>query len=119
MSYYKGVLRAKVVLDREEQDSYTLVIQASDNPSPNTSIHHQNQLTDSLIVRISVADENDNKPECEQDAYRLEVSQNAEVGTVLTQVKGVDYDLGRNSQLRYFINGVGRDSTSDLINLSK
>lgn len=90
---------AKAVFDREEQDRYTLVIQAIDNPSALNS----NQLSDSLLIKIRILDQNDNKPECDQDRYYLEVVQNVEIGTILSQIKGIDNDVGKNAQLRYFI----------------
>lgn len=84
-----------------------MVIQASDNPSTDTEENAQggqaHRLTDSLLVKIRVLDENDNRPECEQDKYFIEIGQNVDVGTILTQVKGIDNDAGRNAQLRYFI----------------
>lgn len=104
------------MFDREEQDRYTVVIQASDNP---TAAGSQNQLTDSLVVKVRILDENDNRPECEQDKYFIEVAQNADVGTILTQVKGIDNDLGRNAQLRYFIHALDAPRPSDPVFLSK
>lgn len=93
------------------------MIQASDNSGATGS---QNQLTDSLLVRIRVLDENDNRPECEQDRYFIEIGQNADVGTILTQVKGIDNDAGRNAQLRYFIHAANvAPNRSDPTTLSK
>ena len=109
----KGTLRARTVLDREEQDLYTLVIQAIDNPMATGG---QNQLTDSILIKIRVVDQNDNQPECEQDKYFIEVAQNADVGTILGQIKGIDNDLGRNAQLRYFIHASNRSDPSIISN---
>ena len=57
-------LSARVLLDREEQDNYTLIIQAS-----NDCLHEPNNITvydpndrSQLLVKIKVADVNDNSP---------------------------------------------------------
>ncbi|CAF0900840.1 unnamed protein product [Brachionus calyciflorus] len=92
-----GRLYAKKSLDREEKSYYNLVIEARDNPYGLTS----NQLTDSINIKINILDQNDNSPKCEQDIYKIEVSQNADIGSFLYQVKGIDYDIGSNSNLTY------------------
>ena len=124
-------MRARSVFDREEQNLYTLVIQAMDSPTTNQKPGDENtnqasqnhhQLTDSLLVKIRILDQNDNRPECEQDTYSIEVGQNVDIGTILTQVKGIDYDLGRNAQLRYFIHALAPtsiNSSHTTITLSK
>ncbi len=92
------MLYAKKTLDREEQEVYTLMIQAIDNPSSTS-----NQLTDSLLIRIRVLDLNDNKPYCEQDQYTIETVQNVQPGTTLLQVKAIDLDQGENAQLNFHL----------------
>lgn len=93
-----------------------LVIQASDNP---LATGGQTQFTDSLLVKIRVLDQNDNRPVCEQDRYTIEVGQNVEVGTILTQIKGIDNDSGHNAQLRYFIHANVSPNRSDPTTLSE
>jgi hypothetical protein len=93
-----GLLYAKKALDREEQEIYTLMIQAIDNP-----FSASNQLTDSLLIRIRVLDLNDNKPYCEQDKYTIETVQNVQPGTILLQVKAIDLDQGENAQLNFHL----------------
>jgi hypothetical protein len=99
------MLYAKKPLDREDQDLYTLMIQAIDNPASTS-----NQLTDSLLIRIRVLDVNDNKPYCEQDAYTIETVQNVQPGTVLLQVKAIDADQGTNAQLNYHLTLLDRSA---------
>lgn len=92
-----GKLYAKSSLDREEQSSYTIVIQARDNPTGSSF----NQLTDSLLIKIRILDLNDNKPYCEQNTYSIETVQNVDISTSLLQVKGFDNDIGKNAKLIY------------------
>jgi hypothetical protein len=99
------------VFDREEQDSYTLVIQATDNP---LALVKSNQLSDSILIKIRILDLNDNEPECEQDEYRIELVQNVDTGTILMQIKGVDDDIGRNARLSYHIKSNNK-TTSQLL----
>ena len=91
------MLYIKSDVDREVQDLYTLVIQAKDNPT-GSGLH---QLSDSLLIKIRILDVNDNSPFCERDMYTIETVQNVDVNTNLLQVKGVDYDIGRNANLSY------------------
>ena len=102
-----GLLYAKRPLDREEQDLYTIMIQAIDNPA---SAITANQLTDSLLIRIRILDLNDNKPYCEQDKYTIETVQNVQPGTVLLQVKAIDADVGVNALLSYHLTLLNRSA---------
>ena len=94
----QGTLFVKSHIDREEQDTYTLIIQAKDNPN------QSNQLTDSLLIKIKILDVNDNSPYCEQDFYSIETVQNIEINTTLLQIRGLDRDTGKNSKLTYSLN---------------
>ena len=93
-----GILFIKSNIDREEQDLYTLVIQAKDNPSESIGLQ---QLSDSLLVKIRVLDINDNVPFCEKEFYSIETVQNVDENTNLVQVKGIDNDIGKNANLTY------------------
>ncbi len=109
-----GILYAKKPLDREEQESYSIMIQAYDNPF---DFSDSNQLTDSLLIRVKVLDMNDNKPYCEQDQYLIETVQNVNLGTVLLQIKALDLDLGKHAQLNYELKPLDQNlqSSEDLI----
>lgn len=87
----------KKPLDREEQDLYTFVVQAKDNPNGAVS----QQLSDSLLIKIRILDVNDNKPYCENEVYNVETIQNADENTTLIQVVGLDNDIGKNAQIVY------------------
>jgi len=105
-----GTLYLNSTLDREEQDLYTLVIQAKDNP---TSVQ---QLSDSLMIKIRVLDENDNEPRCEKESYSIETVQNVDINSTLLQVKGVDVDL--NAQLRYSLKPIDSSKHKELFKIN-
>ena len=87
----------KTPLDREEQDLYTLVIQARDNPNGAVT----QQLSDSLLIKIRILDVNDNKPYCENEVLNAETIQNADVNATIIQINGLDRDIGRFAQIVY------------------
>lgn len=97
-----GELFVKSKLDREQQDVYTLVIQARDN----AGMPHAKRLSDSLLIKVRVLDVNDNKPFCERQFYSVYVNQNADVNTGLLDVKGVDLDLGANAEIQYSLSAL-------------
>ncbi len=105
-----GTLYLNSTLDREEQDLYTLVIQAKDNPSS------LQQLSDSLMIKIRVLDENDNEPRCEKDTYSIETVQNVDINSTLLQVKGVDVDL--NARLRYSLKPINSVKDQELFKIN-
>ncbi|XP_043918358.1 protocadherin-23 [Protopterus annectens] len=83
-------------LDRETTDLYTLVIEALDGGEP--------PLTGRLHLQLSVTDENDNPPKFSQAEYRVQVWENAEPGSAVTQIHASDPDQGDNGAVIYEIN---------------
>ncbi|XP_067948200.1 protocadherin beta-10-like isoform X2 [Watersipora subatra] len=90
-------------LDREVQGAYTLELLARDYGQPSRS--------GSIILNVTVGDENDNKPHFSQPIYSVRVPESAKPGIMLTRVIATDQDSGLNGQLKYSI----RDSTSSKI----
>lgn len=80
-------------LDYERKKSYTLHVQVRNtHPDPRfVSVDSKDQAT----VRISVEDV-DEPPRFERPAYRMEVKENAAVGTAIGLVSAVDQDARRN-----------------------
>jgi protocadherin delta 1 len=66
-------------LDRELKDSYDLNIKAVDGGNP--------QRYSSALLRVVVADANDNAPKFDKATYEAEVSENSPVGHSVLQVK--------------------------------
>ncbi|XP_022074120.2 protocadherin gamma-A11-like [Acanthochromis polyacanthus] len=82
-------------LDREKEDSISLVLTAFDGGEP--------QMTGTIRILITVLDVNDNAPVFTQSTYTASVFENAPEGTVVTTVSASDADYGTNSRVKYSI----------------
>ena len=81
--------------DREEADSHTFTVLATNPGLPS--------LSSSALVTISVTDQNDVAPEFNQTTYSGAVRENAQFGTVVLQVSATDRDVGSNANITYSI----------------
>ncbi|XP_056130418.1 protocadherin Fat 4 [Lampris incognitus] len=90
-----GKLSAAAELDREDQASYLLYIQATDSGSP--PLHSVGK------VNITVRDINDNRPVFYPVQYFANVKENEPSGSYVTSVSATDPDLGRNGTVKYII----------------
>ena len=93
-----GVIRTTVSLDREEVDSYELVVGAYDNP-----LNRSYQLTSEVNVTILVLDMNDNAPIFLQREYNASILDNQRRRTEILRVMATDEDAGLNGEIRYVI----------------
>lgn len=82
-------------LDRENQSSYQLVVEAHDGGQP--------ALVGKIKVTVLVQDANDNEPQFERKLYELQVREDTPKGTPVLRVQAHDADLDQNAQLSYFI----------------
>ncbi|KAM8910672.1 protocadherin beta-16-like [Spinachia spinachia] len=82
-------------LDREKEETHTLVLIASDGGEPHRS--------GTVRIYITVLDANDNAPVCSQPVYKAEVSENSPEGTVVTTVSANDADKGANGDVTFSI----------------
>ncbi|XP_028840453.1 protocadherin-1 isoform X2 [Denticeps clupeoides] len=80
-------------LDREQKDSYDLNIRVVDGGSPPRQ--------SSALLRVVIADANDNAPRFEKSSYEAAVAENSPVGHSVLQVKANDSDLGSNGEIEY------------------
>ncbi|XP_055975002.1 protocadherin-23 [Sorex fumeus] len=80
-------------LDREEQATHELQIEAWDGGHPRRTGH--------LRVELRVLDENDNPPVFELAEYRAAVREDAPPGTEVCRVRATDRDQGANGAVRY------------------
>ena len=92
-----GVVYAIAVLDREQQPSYTLTIEARDMGTPS--------LATNVTVHVQVTDINDNRPEFSQSLYQIEISEDIPLNSVVVQITAVDMDEGANANLTYVLMG--------------
>ncbi|KAL2077308.1 hypothetical protein ACEWY4_026812 [Coilia grayii] len=87
------VMILKKSLDREKEDSLSLLLTATDGGDP--------QMSGTVQIYISVLDANDNAPICSQRIYKSSVLENAPKGTDLTTVQASDADEGLNGKVTY------------------
>ena len=83
-------------LDRESITTYILEIIAKDKGNPPLE-----SLT--LTVSVNVQDDNDNNPSFLQNPYNGSVSEGANNGSDVIEVKAKDADIGRNGEVIYSI----------------
>ncbi|XP_050727023.1 cadherin-87A-like [Eriocheir sinensis] len=110
-NFYLDKLHGKVytnaVLDREQRESYTLVVKATNDPNfiidPEQEVVFDSEDPTQAVVSISVEDENDTPPRFLQDLYYAGVSHKAEVDRFVRMLKAVDDDAGLNGTLSYSI----------------
>ncbi|XP_068597077.1 protocadherin-20 [Brachionichthys hirsutus] len=94
----RGTLRAKTPLDREQQGTYQLWVEAIDGGEP--------ALSCITMVTVLLMDVNDNPPvvlfPLSNQSYML-VLPNTLPGTLITEVYAVDKDTGMNAVIAYSI----------------
>lgn len=79
-------------LDREDIDSYRLIVKAMDEGIP--------QLTGTATISVSVLDKNDNPPRFTR-LFSVNVTENAEPGSFVIRVTSSDLDIGENANATY------------------
>lgn len=88
-----GLITTKAPLDREVQDSIDLKITARDGgPNPKRAYTH---------LKISILDENDEKPTFAQTVINVSLSENTPPDTLVAMVSAVDHDQGTNGSVSY------------------
>ncbi|XP_057705858.1 protocadherin gamma-A11-like isoform X44 [Corythoichthys intestinalis] len=80
-------------LDREKEETHTLMLIASDGGEPHRS--------GTVKIHITVLDANDNAPVCSQPVYKVDVPENSPSGTLITTVSANDADAGLNGDVTY------------------
>uniref|UniRef100_A0A8D3BXV6 Protocadherin 2 alpha b 9 n=1 Tax=Scophthalmus maximus TaxID=52904 RepID=A0A8D3BXV6_SCOMX len=92
-------------LDRETQDVIELTLTAIDGGKP--------PKTGTLQIKVNVLDVNDNSPVFSKPLYKVQVVENANVGTTLLTLTATDLDDGVNGQLVYSFTGRVRLNPDD------
>lgn len=103
-------LIVKGTLDREQKDSYELVLRVRDGGSPPRSSQ--------ALLRVSITDVNDNSPQFERSTYEAEMTENAPPGTPVLQVRASDWDIGVNGQVEYVF-GAATENVRRLLRLDE
>ncbi|KAH0535378.1 hypothetical protein KQX54_016085 [Cotesia glomerata] len=87
-----GEISTNAKLDREEMNSYELIIEARDQGEP--------RLSGTATVIVSVLDKNDNPPRFTR-LFSVNVTENAEVGAFVIRITSSDQDIGKNANVTY------------------
>ncbi|KAK0151211.1 Protocadherin-7 [Merluccius polli] len=103
-------LIVKGPLDREQRDSYELILRVRDGGSPPRSSQ--------ALLRVAITDVNDNSPRFERAVYEAEMAENAPPGTPVLQVRASDRDVGVNGQVEYVF-GAATESVRRLLRLDE
>jgi hypothetical protein len=91
-----GIIILEQSLDREQQSSYNISVQATDQ-SPGQS------LSSFTTVTITVLDINDNPPVFERRDYLVTVPEDTSPGTQVLAVFATSKDIGTNAEITYLI----------------
>jgi len=94
-----GVVKARVMFDREYVDRLRFTVLARDAGQP--------QRTATAAVTITIVDVNDNTPTFLQTSYGFSLEEHVPVGTLVGSVAATDYDSSINGQVTYRIFGLG------------
>ncbi|XP_024284894.2 protocadherin gamma-A10-like isoform X10 [Oncorhynchus tshawytscha] len=89
-------------LDREKQETLSLVLTATDGGEP--------QRSGTVRIDITVMDVNDNAPVCGLPVYKANVNENSPVGTFVTTVSADDADQGVNGEVTFSIAHVAKEA---------
>ncbi|XP_053097300.1 protocadherin gamma-A3-like isoform X28 [Pangasianodon hypophthalmus] len=97
-------------LDREKQETFTLLLTAVDGGEP--------VLSGTVQIHVTVLDSNDNAPVFTQKVYKASIIENSPKGTKLTTVSASDADEGTNGQVTYYISNTDK-SVKDVFTINQ
>uniref|UniRef100_A0A8C3DH52 Uncharacterized protein n=1 Tax=Corvus moneduloides TaxID=1196302 RepID=A0A8C3DH52_CORMO len=98
-------------LDRETIPVHRLVLTASDGGRPS--------LTGTMELVISVLDTNDNAPQFNQSVYKVQLPENAELGTLVIRLNATDLDEGSNSNISYSLQILSPQDGRDVFRIDR
>ncbi|CAI9733499.1 protocadherin beta-15-like isoform X2 [Octopus vulgaris] len=98
-------------LDRETKDSYNIEVIAKDGGTPpKQSV---------LNVKISVEDENDNKPQFSQSIYNVSIEHKHKKNIPVVTLSASDLDIGRNGKISFYFSQKTDEKIRRLFNLDE
>lgn len=113
-----GVIRSNSSFDREEREAFEIVVKATSNPDyivyereeelgfSAASRSYREEDLSLALVRITIADVNDNAPKFLNDPYLAGIRTSMQVGDLVATVSAVDPDLGNNGQFEYRLDAI-------------
>ena len=99
-------------LDREDVASYSLTLEARDDPS--APLREQRKTPG--YIRVALIDVNDNRPAFDKTFYARTIKENAKIDTLIATVKASDGDAGYNGVVEYSVDRSAGNS-SDLFDV--
>lgn len=84
-----------LVLDRETNPQYDVMIKCQDTGSP--------PKVTNKTFSVVISDENDQEPRFLQDIYTISLPENNDIGLNIIQVSAVDDDSDQNAAIEYFL----------------
>ncbi|VVD04616.1 unnamed protein product [Leptidea sinapis] len=97
-----GTITTNETLDREEWESYYLIVMAQDSSTTDPR-------TATANLTIVVEDENDNSPIFSQVAYEIFISERTLAGDFIFGARATDSDIGINKKIIYELKGEHKD----------
>ncbi|XP_071024057.1 protocadherin gamma-A11-like isoform X10 [Oncorhynchus clarkii lewisi] len=97
-------------LDREKQEEVTLLLTAVDGGTP--------QRSGTVVIHVTVLDANDNIPVFSQDVYRVSLTENPPLHSVVVTVSATDADKGANGEVTYDFRSIS-DKASSIFSIDK
>ncbi|XP_067112839.1 protocadherin gamma-A4-like [Osmerus mordax] len=97
-----GELVLEKELDREVEQEVTLLLTAVDGGTPPRS--------GTIVIHVTVLDANDNKPVFSQNEYKVNLSENSPVNSVVITVSATDADEGANGEVTYGFGPISDDA---------
>ncbi|XP_069619759.1 protocadherin gamma-C5-like isoform X17 [Ranitomeya imitator] len=99
------------VLDREEKQEHHLILTAIDGGEPARS--------GTCRITIVVLDINDNPPVFNQSVYKISISENLPLNTVILTLNATDQDDGANSEIQFSFDGHTSKSAREIFSLNE
>lgn len=111
IDYHSGSLVVAKSLNREVQHEFKLEVRSLDITATN------NPQSSAIMVKIEVADVNDNPPIWPLDPIQISILENTRIGSSLYNFSAYDADSGRNGEVHYELLKVLPSSSDDIFNI--
>ena len=101
-----GIVTLAAHIDREERDTFEMIVVATDKGEPS--------LSSEATLRITVLDINDESPTFDRSRVTLKLSEGTEVGSVVHTFNAHDDDQNANGRVTYIMGSGGSRNTFDV-----
>ncbi|CAL1292837.1 unnamed protein product [Larinioides sclopetarius] len=113
-----GLIKSNSTFDREEKEVFEIVVKATSNPDfivyereeeqgfSAASRSYREEDLSLALVRITIADVNDNAPMFLNDPYLAGIRTSTQVGDLVAAVSATDPDVGDNGKFEYRLDAI-------------